>query len=89
MQDAAAFAAAVASENVFLQFDVQVCFRIVAERAPAMELCSSVPDNMYSDQIHNILNAAWQIAVDTQFPSPSFVVLQISWLSAMPPEQAE
>ena len=71
MKDAAALAASVAAEDVFVQLDVQVRFQVVAERAPAVELGACAPDDMYAYQINNVLDTAGEIAVAAQFSSPS------------------
>jgi hypothetical protein len=71
MKDAAALAASVAAEDVFVQLDVQVRFQVVAERAPAVELGACAPDDMYAYQIDNVLDTAGEIAVAAQFSSPS------------------
>ncbi len=64
---ASPFPTAVASENVLLQLDVQVGFCIIAERTPAMKLCSRIAYDMNADEFHDIFDTARQIAVDTQF----------------------
>ena len=71
VEDSPALAAAVAAEHIPVQLDIQMGFFIVAERAAAVKLRTRVSHDMNAKQIHNVFNAAGQVAVDVQISSPS------------------
>ena len=51
VQHSSAFAASVAAKHILIQFDIQVCFSVIAKWASAMELRASVPDHLDTEQM--------------------------------------
>lgn len=46
MKDTSTFTTAITTENIVLEFDIQMGFPIRAKRAPAMQLCACVSHDL-------------------------------------------